>query len=159
MPKNLFQSSQKGFTLIELLVVISIIGTLAGLLITNFVGVRSRASDTGLKNNLNQMKTALRLYYNDYQQYPDANSGTMLGCGATGTSACTGGGTFSAGASSTVYMQELPASFTYSVSADNESFVLSTTLENASDQDIEASHDRCGQTYTSGSLVFYVCSE
>lgn len=151
-------TNQSGFTLIELLVVIFIIGILAGLLITNFVGVRSRAADTRLKNDLNQMKTALRLYYNDYQRYPSSSIGRMLGCGTAGTAICAEGGTFSAGNPSTVYMQELPEAFTYAVGASNESFTISTSLENPSDQDIEASADRCGQTYTPGSTTYYVCS-
>ena len=36
----------RGFTLIELLIVITIIGTLAGLLFTNFSGARERARDS-----------------------------------------------------------------------------------------------------------------
>ena len=57
----------RGFTLIELLIVITIIGTLAGLLFTNFSGARERARDSKRKSDVTQMKNALRLYYNDYQ--------------------------------------------------------------------------------------------
>lgn len=150
--------SQKGFSLVELLVVISIIGTLAGLLITNLVGVRGRAADSKIKNNLNQLKTALRLYYNDYQQYPDTSGGQIMGCGVDGDQACTPGGVFSAGAGPTIYMQELPADFTYTVSGDNESFILATSLSNVSDADIEASAEACGQTFTASSSAYYVCN-
>lgn len=147
-----------GFSLIELLVVISIIGALAALLVTNLVGVRGRAADTTLKNDMNQLKTSLRLYYNDYQQYPDAVAGAMMGCGATGTSACDPGGEFSAGAGPTIYMQQLPASFTYTVAADNESFVAAGSLSNLSDQDIQTSATRCGQTPDASSSAYYVCN-
>lgn len=147
-----------GFSLIELLVVISIIGGLAALLVTNLVGVRGRASDASLKNDLNQLKTSLRLYYNDYQQYPDALNGVMLGCGSEGISACAQGETFSAGAGPTVYMQKLPSSFTYAVSTDNENFVLATVLNNLSDADIGASAERCGQTGVASAAAYYVCS-
>jgi prepilin-type N-terminal cleavage/methylation domain-containing protein len=150
---------QQGFSLVELLVVISIIGTLAGLLITNLVGVRSRAADSKIKNNMRSLKTALRLYYNDYQQYPNDSSGDMLGCGTDGDLACTPGESFSAGAGTTIYMQELPASFTYTVSTDNESFVITTTLGNASDADIESSATSCGQTYTASSSAYFVCND
>jgi prepilin-type N-terminal cleavage/methylation domain-containing protein len=148
-----------GFSLIELLVVISIIGTLAGLLITNLVGVRGRAADTDIKNNMRQMKTSLRLYYNDYQQYPNADSGAMEGCGTSGDTACTDGGVFSAGSGPTVYMQELPASFTYTVTSDNESYVIATSLSNASDSDVEQSATACGQSYTASSSAYYVCND
>lgn len=157
--KEQFMKQSNGFSLIELLVVISIIGTLAGLLITNMVGVRGRAADTKIKNNMRQMKTSLRLYYNDYQQYPNASSGAMAGCGTSGSTACTDGGVFSAGSGPTVYMQELPASFTYSVTADNESFVVATSLSNASDSDVEKSANACGQTYTASSSAYYVCND
>lgn len=149
---------QRGFSLIELLVVISIIGALAALLVTNLVGVRGRAADSSLKNDLNQLKTSLRLYYNDYQQYPDSSSGVMLGCGATGTSPCTPGEEFSAGTAPTIYMQELPNTFTYSASTDNENFVLAVPLSNASDADIVASATRCGQTVEASSTAYYVCN-
>ena len=155
MPIN----SKNGFSLIELLVVISIIGTLAGLLITNLVGVRSRAADTKIKNNMRQLKTALRLYYNDYQQYPNASSGAMEGCGTDGDTACTQGGVFSAGAGPTIYMQELPESFTYSVTSDNESFVIMTSLENLSDGDIQTSANACGQSYAASSSAYFVCND
>lgn len=150
---------QNGFSLVELLVVISIIGTLAGLLITNLVGVRSRAADSKIKNDMRSLKTALRLYYNDYQQYPGANSGNILGCGIDGDTACTPGGIFSAGAGPTVYMQELPESFTYTVSSDYESFIILTTLSNVSDADIESSAMACGQTATASSSAYFVCND
>lgn len=70
-------AQQFGFTLIEILVVVSIIGILAALLLANMVGVRERAADARAKSNLNQLKNALRMYYNDNQQYP---SGSDVDC-------------------------------------------------------------------------------
>jgi len=157
-------TSQAVFTLIELLVVLSIIGVLAGLLLTNFVGVRGRAADVRLKNDLSQAKKALRLYYNDYQQYPDHSSGTMLGCGSDGSSACTPGGSFSAGPDATVYMKELPATFEY-YSDGSDQFLMVGTLQNASDTDIAASVNKCdpanrsyfGQTIAA--TDYFVCED
>jgi general secretion pathway protein G len=121
--------NQAGFTLIELLVVISIIGILAGLLLTNFVGIRERAVDTRTKNDLQQLKKALRLYYNDHQEYPDTNDGP------------TPGGSFEDGDS--VYMKDTPTEFEYTQTNNGEGFVLIAPLENASDEDIIDSQARC----------------
>jgi prepilin-type N-terminal cleavage/methylation domain-containing protein len=133
---------QAGFSLIELLVVISVIGILAGLILVNLVGVRGRAGDARAKSDLKSLKTALRLYYNDYQQYPAGSNGAMMGCGATGTSSCSAGGEFSAGAGGSVYMGELPQNFAY-YSDNADEFLLVVTLENASDTDIADSQAKC----------------
>lgn len=151
-----FQSSIKknGFTLIELLVVISIIGILTAVILPNLVGMRSRARDAEKKATGRELKTALRLYYNDYQSYPAPSVGNgIAGCGADGTAGC--GTTFSAGSGPTVYMKELPAAEDYQYYTDGEispdRFLLVFTLENASDQDIVASQEKCipdGHPYT-----------
>ncbi len=60
----------KGFTLIELLVVISIIAILAGLLMSNFVGVRQRGRDAQRKADIQQIRSALELYRADMGAYP-----------------------------------------------------------------------------------------
>jgi len=133
--------ANSGFSLVELLVVISIIGGLAALLLVNFVGIRGRASDASAKANLDQMKKALRLYYNDFQQYPASTTdGNMLGCGSDGTSQCSPGGTFATG--STEYMKQLPETYEYYSDGINE-FIIEVTLTNQSDQDITQSQERC----------------
>jgi len=147
-----------GFTLIELLVAIAVIGMLAGVLLPNFMGARERARDAQRKQDLNQVKNALRLYYNDFQEYPDNDAGgNILGCGVLGNTGCAWGSEFSAGSGPTVYMKQLPADplgtakYSYEkVSDDN--FRLYATLENGSDPDIEPSHRRCG----SGTETQYV---
>ena len=60
--KQVLRMKRTGFTLIELLVVISIIGLLAGLVISNVAGVRERARDVERKTDLDQIKKALRMY-------------------------------------------------------------------------------------------------
>ena len=63
-----------GFTLIELLIVIAIIATILAAAVPNFLSARERAKDAKKKAEFNQVKNALRLYYNDYQKYPAGKS-------------------------------------------------------------------------------------
>lgn len=148
----------KGFTLVELLVVISIIAVLAALIVPNLVGVRERASDSKKKRDVQQLKTALRLYYNDFQAYPDSTGISMLGCG-TGVLSCSPGGEFSANGE--VYMKELPDAYSYTThpTEGTEGFIIWVDLDNPSDKDIEASHTTCGQSYSAGATEYYVCSD
>src|SRR3990167_2876055 len=92
---------KKGFSLIELLVVISIIAVISAVGMTNFLGARERARDARRKQELVQLRNALRLYYNDYRGYPATDSDTyIMGCGVDGDTTCPGacsGGQFAAG--------------------------------------------------------------
>lgn len=67
MKKNNF-----GFTLIELLVVIAIIGILVTIVIVaiNPVKLINDAKDSKNRANLNQIKAAMQIYYNDCKAYP-----------------------------------------------------------------------------------------
>ncbi|MDE2026620.1 MAG: prepilin-type N-terminal cleavage/methylation domain-containing protein [Patescibacteria group bacterium] len=85
---------QSGFTLIELLIVMAIIGVLASLLLTSFIGVRERARDGRRKSDISQMQAALEQYRADNADYP--NSSTLSTCGG------------SLGAGSSTYMQKIP---------------------------------------------------
>jgi general secretion pathway protein G len=114
----------KGFTLIELLVVISLIGVLATLVIANMNSARERARDASRKSDLRNIQTALRLYYNDNNSYPTAES---LPWGSEWSG------------SGVVYMNVLPKdplspaqeySYTY---VDSDNYVLKACLENQSD--------------------------
>jgi len=149
---------KKGFTLIELLVVISIIGMLTALIVVNFNAARERARDVQRKSDLNQIKRALRMYYNDYDGYPNTGSGnTIAGCGAAGDADCTWDGAtgWTAGSDGMVYMKILSQdplyddqSYSYyagalSCSEGTNDFRLVAVLANKSDQDIGESHTRC----------------
>lgn len=178
--KGLFRAKSKGFTLIELLVVISILGVLAALIVNNLNDSRARARDARMKQNLSQMKTALRLYYNDYQVFP-ASSGFgcgagklnyIMGCGAAGDECCGCDSSldFASGAScDTVYMTAFPSGFgdnTIAYYSDNgEYFCLKANLENAGDPDILNSIDICSTACTAAgagalsSPSYAVCSD
>jgi len=64
-----YLSSKKGFTLIELLVVISIIGLLSSIVLASLSVAREKARDSKRKQDMEQYKIALELYYSDNGNY------------------------------------------------------------------------------------------
>lgn len=172
--KCIMSTDPKGFTLIELMVVIGIIGMLVAVGIPNFLASRQRTSDAKKKAELNMLKSALRLYNNDYGHYPIGTSGMgMAGCGTGGTADCaiTCTPAFASGAScDTVYMQNLPNGMFSSIlyyqspipSANPDDFCLRAVLDNKSDPAIAASQKRCATacgSNCSGSGRFCVCAD
>ncbi len=168
---------KKGFTLIELLVVIGIIAMLVAIGIPNYLSARQRASDARTKSDMDSLKNALRLYYNDYQTYPAGTGLTMSGCGVNGIQACpvttACSADFAAGPSTgceNVYMKRLPVGFLsspnsirYYQAASGNDFCLSGTLGNLSDTDISTSQTRCasacGTSYCSGTGKYCACAD
>jgi len=151
--------NQKGFTLIELLVVISIIGTLSALIVNNLNDSRVRARDSNRKQNLTQLKTALRLYYNDYQTYPaGTNSDTLNACGEDGTDICSDTFTVGPADADTVYMKTLPEFERYTQTDEGDGFIITVILENASDSDIIPSQTNCSIPSDSG-MTEYLTTE
>lgn len=138
--KTIMQKLQ-GFTLIELLVVISIIGILAALLLANFAGIRDRADDARLKNNMKQFQTALRTYYNDNQSYPAAGvCNTRL-------------------SSTYINTADVPATnCQYTVGSPADTFKACVSLANSADRDIETAGGRCGGPIAGVTNPFCVCS-
>jgi len=142
---------KEGFTLIELLVVIAIIGVLTTLLFANYTSVRSRARDVQRKSDLNQIKRALRLYYND--QTPTAYPAAAI---------VNFGNTWAAG--TMVYMKLIPQDpqppqvYHYSLVAGSQDFCLWGTLENQADGDIAKSKSRCSSCSV-GSYDYVVCAD
>ncbi len=66
------QNYSSGFTLIELLIVIVIIGVLATVFVSNYLGVRQKANDSQRKSNLRQIHAALELYRYNQGIYPSS---------------------------------------------------------------------------------------
>jgi len=63
-------TNKKGFTILELLVVIAIIGLLSSMTTYYVNFARIRARDAKRKHDLNQIKLALELFYDEYGHYP-----------------------------------------------------------------------------------------
>lgn len=66
-----------GFTLIELLVVISIISLLSSIVLASLRTARVKARDVKRIEDLQQIKTALELYFNDHNFYPGLSNNTV----------------------------------------------------------------------------------
>lgn len=97
---------ESGFTLTELLIVMTIIGTLASLVIVNFRSAQMKGRDANRKSDLRNIQTALRLYYNDYNRYP-AGTSTMTACGTVAVpSSCAYGSAWTK--AGVTYMSVLP---------------------------------------------------
>lgn len=59
-----------GFTLIELLVVIAIIGLLSSVVLASLNSARTKAQDSARLSDMDQVITALSLYYIDHGKFP-----------------------------------------------------------------------------------------
>lgn len=65
------EGKKEGFTLIELLIVIVILGILAAFVSGNFFSSLKKGRDARRKADLNNVKKALEMYYEDNLKYPD----------------------------------------------------------------------------------------
>ncbi len=149
MINRLTKEKSKGFTLIELMVVIAIIAILVTIVINaiNPAKILNDTNDSKRRTEINQIKTALQLYYNDNQDYPGAGQvspDTYLKCKLEGTanSPCSAVGT--------VYMKQVPAQIYYGYDyVDSSNYYLGAQLNGASDT---SSFDKCGISGTSTAL-------
>ena len=74
----------KGFTLIELLVVIAIISLLSTTVMASLNQARQKSRDAKRISDLNALRTALEMYYNDHDGYPNPGWGWRSECNAWG---------------------------------------------------------------------------
>lgn len=132
--------AQRGFTLIELLIVIAIVGILAALIFSNFVGVRQRARDSQRKSDLRQIQTALELYRADQGTYPSV---------IYDQSTCASSGPLKSPDLSVTYMSKVPCNpsyfstvnspntgkYVYSYSSSANTYTLDICIENTNDAD------------------------
>lgn len=61
-----------GFTVIELMIVIAIVGLLVAISVVSFNTSRAKARDTQRVHDINQIRSALELYYDRFKSYPTA---------------------------------------------------------------------------------------
>jgi len=118
----------KGFSLVELLVVISIIAIISAFTLPNFMGARERARDAARISDMDTLKNALRMYYNDTQSYPVGTGGT-LGIGMT------------------AYMPgilDLGYTYNYYQTSNGDSFCLALGLESGQGDEDIISQKKCG---------------
>lgn len=66
--------TEDAFTLIELLVVIAIIGLLASIVLVALNSARAKARAAKRVGDLKEIQSALELYYNDNNSYPNTSS-------------------------------------------------------------------------------------
>ena len=133
----------------------------------NFNAARERARDVQRKSDTDQIKKALRMYYNDMTLYPETGgSNKIKACGNPATTTFEWGSAFTCG--SMTYMKLLPhdpgwkqagdPDYQYTQASSGQDFCLWATLENKSDGDIAKSKTRCPNCSV-GANDYVVCAD
>ncbi len=131
-----------GFTMIELLIVIVILGILSVIGLGSFRAAQVKSRDANRKGSLSAIATSLEVYYNDYGNYPEDDSGgagsgagLIAGCGVGGAQNCTYGSIWQDD-NNTTYMVELPDDPSFNAFhyvSDGTEYKLYARLENTND--------------------------
>ena len=157
----MLKNKKAGFTLMELLVVVMIIAILAllGWFFTS--KAKDRARDAQRKSDLRQIKTALELYRNVYNQYPTHNSSNQIvACGEPAV-ACSWGEAWTRG--TMTYMKKLgkdplpTKSYSYQ-RPSSEEYCLIAELEMDDDELIAESQAQCSSCGATGA-EYVVCND
>jgi len=137
---EIINKKNQGFTLIELLVVVAIIALLSAIVSSSLSTARSRGRDARRLRDVEQIRTALQLYWTDNSgTYPTTGGGanfhgTCSGFGSYGT---TGGGGYIPGLAPT-YISVLPTDplpngnsgcYIYTSNGTDYMFLTYTTVE------------------------------
>lgn len=98
----MIKRKESGFTLIELIIVVAIIGILVTIVIIaiNPVRLLHDSQDAKMRSDLQQIKAAFQLYYNENRNYPSGSTIPSSGACWSSGAGCTG----------TVYMKQVPKS-------------------------------------------------
>ena len=111
----------KGFTLIEIMIVIAIIGLIAVLILVAISSSRDKAADTKTISTMDDVKTAVEMYYSSNGTFPSAlDEAGML----------------------QYFNSELPDNVNYLVTGARTCYVLQTKLERGSGSELL---DKTGQ--------------
>ena len=105
---------------------ISIIATLTAIILPNLMGARERARDAKKKQDLAAVKNALRMLYNDTQNYPAVSSAEIKG---------------------TLAVNYLPNAasieFEYASVNNGDGFQICVPMEAGAGEDVAASRNNC----------------
>lgn len=122
---------KKKFSLFELLLVIGILGVLSTFSIILIGNAREKARDAARLEDMTEIKTALELYFNDTNKYPEAKEPVVLGSGNFDCLASSG---WAAIGCDTSYLADVPANPTpggvpYRYSSDTATYKVEFQLE------------------------------
>lgn len=99
---------KKGFTLIELLVVIAIIALLSTLSVVALNSARVKSRDARRLSDIKQIRTALEMYFDQNDKYPETDGGIVIGGAAADFDCLSSNGLGVKPCTSTVYLETIP---------------------------------------------------
>ena len=126
---------KKGFTLIELLVVIAIIALLSTLSVVALNSARVKSRDARRLSDIKQIRTALEMYFDQNDKYPESDSYIVLGGNNPDYNCLSSNGLGIKPCAGTVYMETIPGdprisqSYWYNCDSVGATYQLSYHLE------------------------------